>query len=119
MRSPSSTKSVVRNGKKTARKKWRTSTKSVVGNGKKPREKNGEKKNPGGKKRAFLPSISRGHFFVADYLRSRKTGKRGITRSLYVAALAQPSKSLMHECALSTQPICFDNLPTHFQRNTV
>ena len=92
MRSPSSTKSVVRNGKKSARKKWRTSTKSVVRNGKKP--------GAGGKKRSCLPRISRGHFFLADYLRSRKTGKRGTTRSLYVAALAQPSKSLMRECAL-------------------
>ena len=44
-----------------------SSTKSVVRNGKKPREKNGvkkwRKKNPGGKKRACLPRISRGHFF--------------------------------------------------------
>lgn len=96
-----------------------SSTQSVVRNGKKPRGKNGIKKKTWGQKRACLPRISRGHFFLAGYLRSRKTGKRGTTRSLYVAALAQPSKSLMRECALWTQPICFNNLPTRFQRNTV
>ena len=57
MRSPSSTKSVVRNGKKSARKKWRTSTKSVVRNGKKPREKNGVKKTLGAKSELVSPGF--------------------------------------------------------------
>ena len=55
MRSPSSTKSVVRNGKNREKKKWLTSTKSVVRNGKKPRKKNGVKKKPWGQKARLSP----------------------------------------------------------------
>ena len=84
MRSPSSTKSVVRNGKKktarkkwrtstkslvrngrkkTARKKWPTSTKSVVRNGKKPRKKNGVKKKTLGAKARLSPQDFAWSFF--------------------------------------------------------
>ena len=66
-----------------------SSTKSVVRNGKKPREKNGVKKTLGAKSALVSPGFRVVIFFLADYLRSRKTGKRGTTRSLYVAALAQ------------------------------